>query len=822
MVIQQIFQDGPVNMTGQTNQQNTHGKARDGFNNVIVAANPSYQQAPEAEFWRDVARQAHERGWHFVQLAMRKIPEQPNASTICIPARLWHLATLSHNLNTRKKFSLPWLDAGFMHLMEDWEHRRWQLDEHNPDVLDNMRGLGHWIDIALSALRPAAVLTCNKIDHAPALFHRAGRYYGAFTAMIERSPFDDIWFEPDGLFGESHIWSEYPGCADSREQLFHRRLGSRILNQLNQNPYGFRIGEGGAEGSTRSLFAGLKSPVFFMPMDNVLWTGWEQPNHPQLEREYYHPSPEAAMAQVQEAVAALGGTLVVKNHPSCVYIDESKMPPGAIFHDGDLRQMIEQCDVVVSFNTKVAFPAVAMGKPVVTLSPNPIAAGGCTYHSAGPEGVAPALEAAANHVGLDEKLDRFVPFAGWLASRYFYSHSNQPEIPQRTPRDLVNQIVDAAEGCREMPGAEVKHVISRLGELVGKKPLPLHDTPGEMFSEHVEDLISHPHFLEKMAPIIENWTVSDVARPLRQPPEEKPEASAQLEEIHRVMNGGDCESAVNLGLELLKSQPNCVETLLTVSQALASQERVGEAEAALRQGLMIDPDRPGLARWAADFYIHAAEPELALPWLTKLFEIDPELAMQGEYDDFESMIGLLEALKQESRSEDIPPVLDVLHRLSQDDPQRQYRMQGIMAQHVVDLDIMNKRLRQRAVMLTHENRQCKAKGAQSQALERTVAAQKKQIAELQNQLATNQKALHKYQDPGEFFRRELNTFDARWYWAIRSSIYGSGFWPRTHHLMGLCFMILGRRNSNRALNVIFGAARSQRLREKYEALKKRK
>ena len=135
------------------------------FTNTIVAANPSHQHPDENLFWKEVAAWTHERGWNFVQLAMRSIPEIDFAHTLCIPARLWHLNRMRENLKNRTRMQLPWIGNEYFHLMEDFEHRRWGLDATNPDIYHNAIALAHWVDYAFTTLQPAVVLTCNKIDH---------------------------------------------------------------------------------------------------------------------------------------------------------------------------------------------------------------------------------------------------------------------------------------------------------------------------------------------------------------------------------------------------------------------------------------------------------------------------------------------------------------------------------------------------------------------------------------------------------------------------------------------------------------------------------
>ena len=139
----------------------------------------------------------------------------------------------------------------------------------------------------------------------------AGRHAGAYTAVIERSPFDDIWLEQDGIFGESTIWPDY----EREKNLLSpdvTKKGEKIIAGLIANPYGFRREENQTQSDTK-LLAQLKRPIFFLPIDNVLWTGWEQEEHPQRLVDYpIYKTPSDAINALSKHVEQIGGSLVVK------------------------------------------------------------------------------------------------------------------------------------------------------------------------------------------------------------------------------------------------------------------------------------------------------------------------------------------------------------------------------------------------------------------------------------------------------------------------------------------------------------------------------
>ena len=133
----------------------------------------------------------------------------------------------------------------------------------------------------------------------------------------------------------------------------HRRRSDRTGGRRppEKNPAGFRSNEVTA---SRPDLGGLRAPVVFLPLDNVLWTGWLPDGHPQGATDYpILRSPATALEVIGTWVDRLGGTLLVKPHPSCVEASKLCLPPVARLVDGSLGEILSAVDLTVAFNTKV-------------------------------------------------------------------------------------------------------------------------------------------------------------------------------------------------------------------------------------------------------------------------------------------------------------------------------------------------------------------------------------------------------------------------------------------------------------------------------------
>ncbi len=416
-----------------------------GHSKVLLVANPAHATDSEHAFWCEVAAAARRRGWLLLEMSARRTPPTPDGQTVVIPARLWELAERMRKLESAGlQDDVAWLDHARLTLLEDWERRRWELGAPEPRVRPGLLRLAHYIDTAVRSVRPAVVMTTNKIDHGVAFPRWAGKHHGCRTLLVERSPFDGIWLEADGIFGESGIRTAYESAQHEigRAEI---EAGERVIKAMAGNPYGFRRQEANRT-SPAGVLRDTTRPLFFLPMDNVLWTGWAQPDHPQRAVDYpMYGSPREAIEQLHRHVHAIGGTLVVKSHPSCRHFRPEAIPPGVLYCDQDLGDLLLAADVVLTFNTKVAFVGLALAKPVVTLALNPAAVSGATYHCVDERGILATLQAALREGLTPVRRQSFVRFCGWLARHYFYECSDRERFTDRGPESLVTALVEEAE-----------------------------------------------------------------------------------------------------------------------------------------------------------------------------------------------------------------------------------------------------------------------------------------------------------------------------------------------------------------------------------------
>lgn len=400
---------------------------------TIVAVNPSHLTAVEHRFWSNLGREAADAGWQLVQIAARRIPDTPHAPAITFPARLRDFAVRQAGMPHRELARLPfWASSDMIALQTKWEHRRFELTGFQPRVGEGAKRLAWFAERAMGALRPAVVLTTNKIDHPCAMFRQAGAAHGARVAMIERSPFDGIWCEPDGLFSESRIWSELPGWDVAEPD-------PSIRASVIGNPAGFRRSEASAQ--LPDLW-NLPRPLVFLPFDNLLWTAWALDEHPQraIDNPAY-PDPQTAIDDLAETVARRGGSVVVKPHPSCTESRRLDLPPNVHLVEGALEHLIGVADVVVAFNTKVAFVSLALGRPTVTLADNPAASAGLTVHWRDHPTPAAAIEAGLDRAS-GPSLDAVDSFFTRLADHFFYGTT---DAERRPPRRLFHDLTEGLE-----------------------------------------------------------------------------------------------------------------------------------------------------------------------------------------------------------------------------------------------------------------------------------------------------------------------------------------------------------------------------------------
>jgi hypothetical protein len=413
-------------------------------NKIVVAANPSLDTSEEQDFWNTVSRLLRAKDWQFISLATRGIPNTTDGLKVTMAARTWQLYG---NLKSQYPFSYDqrpdWFSEKTHKLHLDWEMIRWELQGVEQEVYRGLAILANYIETSFNLLKPAFVFTTNKIDHNVAFFRMAAKYRGIETALSERSPINNMWIEPDGLFQESDIWNKWPHAKRNEDISRYTAIGEKEISQLRADPYGHRK-EAVVHEQLPERITGFNGPVFFLPMDNVLWTGWQQKDHPQNPVDSpIVDDPIVAINKIHESVKQLNGLLVIKKHPADLYLTPERLDDDIVFIDTDIKELIKASDVVICFNTKVAFPALALGKAVVTLAPNPVAAEDVTYHTLKLAEVPEVLAAALNKVDLENKLENYKPFLGWLATRFFYSNniSTDPNY-RKDPQVLVEEILE--------------------------------------------------------------------------------------------------------------------------------------------------------------------------------------------------------------------------------------------------------------------------------------------------------------------------------------------------------------------------------------------
>lgn len=410
---------------------------------TVLAVNPSHASEVEHAFWCELSVQLQHHGWQLVQVAARNIPDTPGSVTVRLPARLWEFA---RHLRDRPQEELhvlpPWLSPDHIELQAEWERLRWETDRVG--IVEGLHRLAWYTDDVLQVVAPSAVLTTNKIDHPCAFFRMAAKHHGLQTALIERSPFNTIWHEPDGLFGESTIPQAWRLAQPGDE---HIERGHELITMLRADPAGLRRDE---VASTEQSFASCTGPRVFVPLDNELWTGWTQPDHPQNAVDYpLYRRPQDAVDEIARGVRDRGGSAVFRPHPSCVQFQKLRLPAGAEVGDGDLGSALQATNFTIAFNSKLAFVSLAFGHETATLSPNPVSASGLCRRLSAAEELGDLLdELTRSTTGVD--LERLAAFYGWLDREYFIS-SADGSGRGRTSADLADDLVVAAEPTAPPP-----------------------------------------------------------------------------------------------------------------------------------------------------------------------------------------------------------------------------------------------------------------------------------------------------------------------------------------------------------------------------------
>lgn len=384
--------------------------------NVILLINPSHAHDLENEFWVNFIKAAKKNGFEVVEIAFRNVTPFSDNITLVNPARAIDLARKYDNLANHP--SPKWFSEKTLNHYSDWEHRRWQIAKYHSKVKEGILNTAKFIDEIVKKLNPSMIITTNKIDWPNNFGFRAAMYYGIDYFFIERSPLDSHIIENIGMFSESK----------RAERLIFERIGSpdkvsiheglSLIKRLTANPYGFRADE--AIKNPLPLLDEDKK-VFFLPLDNIIWTGWGMELGEQGDIDYpVYKTPLEALSRISKEVVGLGGQLVVKPHPSCKEWSRlSQELPEIIFCNSDLQDLVKKADVVVTFLTKVTYVALAYNKPVVSFGGGLLDNMGITYQVDNDYKLQEQLKFALEHIGLRRKLARFIQILPSLNRTFF-------------------------------------------------------------------------------------------------------------------------------------------------------------------------------------------------------------------------------------------------------------------------------------------------------------------------------------------------------------------------------------------------------------------
>lgn len=375
-------------------------------NRIVLLVNPSHAHQIEVNFWTEFAKKLSSQGYEVIDLAFRKSTEFPHTKIVLHPARSHELAG---RLADYEELPMPtWVGEELIDLAVDWEHRRWQLEKYTPKSRDGVVRTIKYIDHVINVLRPVLILTTNKIDPPNFFSHIAAKHYNVMYRFLERSPLDTYLLENYGMFGESETVERVITRLINRGNMNYSSTRSQqLIKKIIGNPYGFRAKE--ANRIPYNTEGTKTRPLFFLPLDNALWTGWAQSDHPQGDIDYkVFRTPENAILSLDKAIKAAGGRFLIKPHPSCKeWLRISKEFNDVEFTEADLDTLCSEADVIITFLTKVCYLGLAKGKAVVSFGCGLLDNLGVTYQVKSAIELPSILNNAMQKKDLNIKLQKF-------------------------------------------------------------------------------------------------------------------------------------------------------------------------------------------------------------------------------------------------------------------------------------------------------------------------------------------------------------------------------------------------------------------------------
>ncbi|MDC1305729.1 glycosyltransferase [Saprospiraceae bacterium] len=407
------------------------------FNKIVLCANPSHQTVLEKKFWASLNKLLKRKGWDVLSIAARS-----GDFDIVLPARLHQIQNFLTSFNT-SKFDLlpPWIDNKHFNTLIEWEFKRWEQVHDKTKIAGGLIKLCWFINEIFKNIKPAVVMTTNKIDHGCSLYKLAGDYYGSKYYFIERSPFDSIWIESNGMFAESDIYdfiNENESYLNTSSEL--EIVGSNVVERLICNPDGFRQQK--IEMFDLPLVEG---PIIFFPIDNSLWTGLAQENHIQRKIDYYEEfsNVDDVIKYLHEYSKKVRGLLVLKKHPADLenYFGERSKDPSIFWVSGSIESVLRKIDIVVCLNTKIGYTSAAHRIPTVVLSPNTASVLPGVRSINSKDELYPALsEAILERKICENDFKKLKKIFGLLDRHFFYSHGDILDNTKRSIYDFVERI----------------------------------------------------------------------------------------------------------------------------------------------------------------------------------------------------------------------------------------------------------------------------------------------------------------------------------------------------------------------------------------------
>lgn len=253
------------------------------------------------------------------------------------------------------------------------------------------------------------VITWTKITHISYITRKLAEKFNVVFYEAERAPLNNyIWIEKTGIFNESEIWEKYNENTISKEYI---DKGIKIADELKKNVYGFRERKG------EDIIPTVTTPLFLLVMDSVYGSGWMPKNNPISTIRYSEREvPEQYIEKLNKRVKEIGGTLIVKPHPSCKYPFTNVKN----ICNSDLKELLEKADYVICNHTKVSFPALALKKKIIFTTKNIVMAAMDIYY----EPHVDKIELKKIHSISGENERKMYNFFGWLACEYFYTLPN--------------------------------------------------------------------------------------------------------------------------------------------------------------------------------------------------------------------------------------------------------------------------------------------------------------------------------------------------------------------------------------------------------------